>query len=80
MKWYAPRADIEGDPPRWWTAKKIARVKSAPYDFVVSDCSMFDEAYPDVESLARALEPEYRLARAVPHRRTGLPVAWIFSR
>ncbi len=80
MKWYAPGADIEGDPPRWWTAEKIARVKGAPYDTIVSDFSMFDGAYPDIETLAKALEPEYRLARVVAHRRTGRAVAWIFSR
>jgi 4-amino-4-deoxy-L-arabinose transferase-like glycosyltransferase len=80
MKWYSPGADIEGEPPRSWTAEKIARVKAAPYDAVVSDFSMFDGAYPDIETLARALEPEYRLDRVVSHRRTGRAVAWIFSR
>jgi hypothetical protein len=80
MKYYLPRADIEGEPPRYWTAEKIARVKGTPYDFVVTDWSMFDEAHPDIASLSKALEPEYRLAQTVLHRRTGRPVAWIFSR
>jgi predicted membrane-bound dolichyl-phosphate-mannose-protein mannosyltransferase len=80
MQWYSPGANIEGDPPRWWTPEKIARVKGAPFDLVVSDFSMFDDAYPDIGTLAKALEPEYRLARVVAHRRTGRPCAWIFSR
>jgi 4-amino-4-deoxy-L-arabinose transferase-like glycosyltransferase len=80
MKQYLPDADIEGDRPRCWTAERIARTKRTPYDFVVSDWSMFDRAYPDIGSLSKALEPEYRLAHTIPHRRTGRPVAWIFSR
>jgi 4-amino-4-deoxy-L-arabinose transferase-like glycosyltransferase len=80
MKQYLPHADIEGEPSRFWTAGKIARTKRTPYDFVVSDWSMFDDAYPDIGSLSKALEPEYRLARTILHRRTRQPVAWIFSR
>jgi 4-amino-4-deoxy-L-arabinose transferase-like glycosyltransferase len=80
MKQYLPDADIEGERPRCWTAEKIARAKRTPYDLIVSDLSMFDDAYPDIGSLSKALEPEYRLARTILHRRTGQPVAWIFSR
>jgi hypothetical protein len=80
MKFYLPGADIEGEPPRGWTAAQVAHAKRTPYDFVVTDWSMFDDAYPDIAALARALEPEYRLAHIVLHRRTGRPVAWIFSR
>jgi 4-amino-4-deoxy-L-arabinose transferase-like glycosyltransferase len=80
IKQYLPDADIESEQPRSWTAEKIARAKLTPYDFVVSDRSMFDDAYPDIGSLSKALEPEYRLAHTILHRRTGQPVAWIFSR
>jgi hypothetical protein len=80
MKFYLPNADIEGEAPRGWTAEQVAHAKRTPYDFVVTDRSLFDDAYPDIASLARALAPEYRLAHTVLHRRTGRPVAWIFSR
>lgn len=80
MEYYAPDAEFVGTPPRHWTEEKVRRVKSERYDFVVSDWVMWDARFPDVESLAAALAPEYRLAHVVRHKRTQEPVAWIFER
>lgn len=71
---------IEADATRAWTPEQISSVKTRAYDFVVSDFSFFDERYPDIDALAAAFAPEYTLAHAVAHRRTGEPVAWIFAR
>ncbi|UCF04675.1 MAG: glycosyltransferase family 39 protein [bacterium] len=80
MAYYLPQARFEGTPPRHWTAEKIQHVTETAYDYVVSDWSMVGAEYPDIFTISIALRPRYRLAHTVMHRRTGRPVAWIFSR
>ena len=80
MPYYLAGEHLEGEPPRYWTPEKVARVKATPYDFVVSDWSMVSGNYPDIDALSRGLAPEYDLIHTVMHRRTGEPVAWIFER
>lgn len=79
MSYYLPEAIIEGGTDRYWTPEKLESVKIGGYDFIISDQSMFDQNYTDIDALTRVLEPEYRLAHVVKHRRTGEPVAWILS-
>jgi 4-amino-4-deoxy-L-arabinose transferase-like glycosyltransferase len=80
MGYYLPQARFEGTPPRHWTAEKIEHVTGTVYDYVVTDWSMIGAEYPDIISVSTALRPHYRLEHTVMHRRSGQPVAWIFSR
>jgi hypothetical protein len=79
MSYYLPQSNFEGGPPRRWTREKIDFVKREMYEFVVTDWTMFNDDYPDIESLSNALNPEYQLAHTILHRRTNQPVAWIFT-
>jgi len=80
MKLYDPDRAYEGRRPRDWTLPRIAEVRAAGYDYVVSDWSMWSDEVPDEHALGRALGPGYELDHTVRHRRTGEPVAWIFRR
>jgi len=82
MDYYLPGNNFADDGlrPRWWTREKVRAVLDRDFDYVVSDWSMFSEEYPDIDSLVKAFACKYTLVHVVHHRRTGSPVAWIFSR
>lgn len=80
MSYYAPEVAVTGGDARRWTAADFESVREGGYDYVVTDRSMFDPAYPNVDAIAERLAPGYALRLTVPHRRTGEPVAWIFGR
>jgi len=82
MDYYLPGNNFTGEGlrPRWWTREKVRAVLDGNFDYVVSDWSMFSEEYPDIDSLVKAFAGKYMLVHVVHHRRTGSPVAWIFSR
>jgi 4-amino-4-deoxy-L-arabinose transferase-like glycosyltransferase len=80
MQYYLPTAIVGGGTERHWTGEKLEMLKNGNFDFVVCDWSMFDPAYPTVEAVAEGLAPEFVVGHIVLHRRTGIPVAWIFGR
>ncbi|GEM_PF-2000024 len=80
MSYYLPGMRFDAQKPGRWIPERVEAVKAIPYDFVVTDHSLFSPYYPDLASLSSALAPEYKLEHAVEHRRTGRPVAWIYSR
>lgn len=80
LKFYLPRAHVEGGPARYWTPREIERVKRSGFAFVVFDRSALNDDYPTAKSVMDGFAPDYSVAWVIQHRRSGEPVAWVLAR